>query len=382
VFSENGVLFTQCGYNPETQYWYHDDLREPVGEIPQYPSQEEIDGCRSLLVHNLLGDFPFKDEASLAHSIGAILLPFVRPMIDGATPLHLFDASTPGTGKSLLAGLISLITLGSDAPMMTEAHGEEEWRKRITATLMQAPILTLIDNVGQKLDSPALSAAITSSEWKDRVLGQSKTVQIPVRTMWLATGNNVEVSNEMSRRTVWCRLVPDTERPWERTKFSHPNIRQWVKKHRAELLRAILTIIQGWISADRPSSGKSLGNFETWAEVIGGILAYAGIPGFLGNAKDFYAKADSEMEEWRVLVSKWWAAFGEKDVPVRELYQLAQQNDIFTDLFASRSPNTHTSVFGKSLTTLVDRNIGGFFILADRRDRGGSKLYRLKPAKE
>jgi len=107
---------------------------------------------------------------------------------------------------------------------MTEGRDEDEWRKRITARLLQGTPLILIDNVRSRLDSAALSAALTSEIWEDRVLGFSKTAAVPVKCTWVATANNPSLSLEVARRTVSIRLDSEVERPWERTNFKHPHL--------------------------------------------------------------------------------------------------------------------------------------------------------------
>ena len=43
-----------------------------------------------------------------------------------------------------------------------------------------------------------------------------------------------------------------------------------------------------------PRHQKTIGSFEGWAEVMGGILQVAGVPGFLGNLQEMYEQADAE----------------------------------------------------------------------------------------
>jgi putative DNA primase/helicase len=95
-----------------------------------------------------------------------------------------------------------------------------------------------------------------------------------------STGNNPVLSQEMVRRTVRIRLDAKTDRPWQNRKFKYPNIREWVGIHRAELVNACLVLIQTWIAAGKPDGIVSLGNFESWAKTMGGILGVAGIVGF------------------------------------------------------------------------------------------------------
>jgi hypothetical protein len=127
----------------------------------------------------LLGDFPFEDDASKAHALAALLLPLVRHLIDGPTPMHLLDAPVEGTGKTLLASCVSEVSTGRPVEAIAEAPDDEEWRKRLTVVLVEGPTIVLLDNLNRILDSGALASVLTSRVWKDRVLGVSKTVRIP-----------------------------------------------------------------------------------------------------------------------------------------------------------------------------------------------------------
>ena len=79
-------------------------------------------------------------------------------LIDGPTPLHLIEKPSPGTGAGLLADMLTYPFLGRPVSVMAEGRDEDEWRKRITAKLITAGTFILIDNVGNRLDSSALSA--------------------------------------------------------------------------------------------------------------------------------------------------------------------------------------------------------------------------------
>jgi hypothetical protein len=93
--------------------------------------------AKAWLFHELLGDFPFADEASRAHTVALLLEPFLRPMIKGPTPLYLIDAPIRGSSKGLLADVACLITSGRKADVMTLVQGNaEEHEKRITALLL------------------------------------------------------------------------------------------------------------------------------------------------------------------------------------------------------------------------------------------------------
>jgi hypothetical protein len=213
----------------------------------------------------------------------------------------------------------------SAAPQNADSdRDEDEWRKRVTAKLMGSPTHLLIDNLKRRLDSAAIASAITSPTWEDRVLGESTMIRIPVRCVWLATGNNPLVSAEIARRTVRIRLDAKRDQPWLRSEseFRHPNLRVWVKENRGRLVWAALTLIRAWLVAGRPFGKRTLGMFESWAKTIGGILEVASIPGFLGNLQEFYESSDFESSVWRGFIAAWWDRFKDETVAVADVWGL------------------------------------------------------------
>jgi hypothetical protein len=58
-------------------------------------------------------------------------------------------------------------------------------------------------------------------------------------TIWVGTGNNVRVGADLRRRCYWIRLDAEVARPWERSGFRHPNLRQWTRERRGQLVDAL-----------------------------------------------------------------------------------------------------------------------------------------------
>lgn len=355
VFGADGTLRTEPGYHPASQTYYEPTPGLTIGAVPERPTDAEIEAARDLLVVDLLGDFPFAGEAELAHAVAFLLLPFAREMIRGATPLHLIEKPLPGSGASLLADMLSLPTIGGNTPILNEGENEEEWRKRITAALRESPAVLLIDNINRRLSATALVSAITATVWKDRLLGSSDMIRVPVHCGWLATGNNPVLSHEVARRTVRIRLDPRRDQPWLREGFRHDDLPAWATENRGRLIRAALVLIQGWISKGRPEHVKPrLGGFERWSAIIGGILQVAGVPGFLTNLKDLYELSDSEGEMWRTFVGVWWDRFEEKDVGVSDLWAAATEPEPILDLGGGTEKSQKTKL-GKALAKIRDR---------------------------
>ena len=354
VFGRGGVLLTTPGYHPDARLLYCPPPGFDLPPIPDRPSEQDIAAARTLLLDDLLGDFPFVGAAERAHVLALLLLGFVRSMINGSTPLHLIEKPTPGTGATLMVDAIAMILTGSGTAVMTEGRDEDEWRKRITAKLRQLPTLLLIDNLREQLDSSALAAALTAPIWEDRILGVSDMIRLPIRCVWVATGNNPTFSNEIARRLIRIRLDAHTDQPWRRKSFRHTDLMGWVQANRGALVAACLTLCQAWIAAGRPRGERCIGGFEAWAQTLGGILSIAGVEGFLGNLDEVMEASDTEGGAWRGFVQMWWDRFGTAEVGVADLYDLAIRAEPPIDV-GDGNERAQRTRFGTTLRKVRDR---------------------------
>jgi putative DNA primase/helicase len=322
VYGPDGTVETRPGYHPSSRTYYAGNgfKLQPVSVDP---SHTEVARAKDI-IGELLNDFPFTSEADRLVAVAAMLGPFARSLIDGSTPLHLLEAPTPGTGKGLLADVVAIPSTGRRAATITEARNEEEWRKRITAMLRNGRAITLIDNIQARLESPALSAAITSPMWTDRLLGGNDIVSYPVRTIWMATGNNPALFREIARRTVRCRMDAGVDHPESRSGFLHA-LPDWAHAHRADLVSACLTLVQNWIAAGRPPwTGTPLGSLESWCRTMGGNFEAARLPGFLENLEDFRESSDEESAMWSAFLRRWWETYADREVTGPELFEIAR----------------------------------------------------------
>jgi hypothetical protein len=386
VFGRTGTLITEPGYHPDARLLYVPAPGFKVPDIPKRPTESDIAAARELICDDLFGDFPFTGEAERAHVVALLLLGFLRGMIDGPTPLHLIEKPTPGTGATLMVDAVATILTGTGASVMTEGRDDEEWRKRVTAKLRQIPSIILIDNLRAKLDSSAVAAALTAPFWEDRVLGASEMTRLPIRCLWIATGNNPEFSNEMARRLVRIRLDANVEQPWQRKGFRHPDLMVWIRANRARLVAACLTLCQAWIAAGKPRGRKTIGSYENWAQVIGGVLEVARIPGFLDNLEDMMAASDSEGAGWSNFISAWWDRFGTGSVLTSDLFDVAAFCDPAPPIHGA-TERAQKIAFGKAISRMRDRvfRIGSIHVrvrkagIEHKAARWKLELYESKP---
>lgn len=399
VFSRNGELHDQPGYNAATRLYYTGGVK--VGDTT--PTPENIERSKDLILENLLIDFPFKDEASKAHAVGYLLAPFVRDLVDGPTPVHTVDSPTAGTGKGKLLNACAFPFLGHDVSTMAAAKEDDEWRKRITTSLMSGSTHLVIDNVNHELDSGSLASAFTQPVWEDRTLGSNREVKIPIRTVWGITANNIQMSQELARRCIWIRLDANVEKPWERSEFKHKNLIGWARANRDQLATAAITFIRAWVDQGMPLYDKrTKGSYEAWAGIIGGILEAVGIPGFLENETELYDRVVSTNDLMIDFVKAWWEkqqwlerkhhidAKTEICLSSQELFKLASYRDfdrddddggewhnLLGDMLTSPKQKGRQTQLGKILDAHIDKVVAGYKIKL-AKTANGSKFWILQ----
>jgi hypothetical protein len=299
-----------------------------------------------------------------------MVLPFVRPMVTGATPLHLLEKPTSGTGGTLLAHLTCYPALGVFPTSVSQPPDESEWRRCLLSWLRDSPTVILIDNLST-VESSAFASVLTSTTYQDRVVGTSDTLVVGVENLWIATANNPKLSRELLRRSVRCRLDAGVEQPDLRRDFRHPDIRKWVIESRSLLIWALLTLAQAWITEGQPKGSVRLGSFESWSEVIGGILEVGGIPGFLGNREELRQSAGEETPGLEAFIHAWGRRHLNKSVGTSELWPLRGELDL-----GNGKEHSQRVRFGILLDSLRDRRFGTFQVFKAGTYQGAQR-YRL-----
>jgi len=383
VFAKSGALIAKPGYHADEKTWYEPATDLNVPEAPAAPTPAEIAAARDLLLEELAGDFPFVTESDRAHWMAALLLPFVRRMIHGPTPLHFVEAPCNGAGKSLLCDLVSILATGMACNAQTLPIHEDEVSKVITAELLKGQAIILLDNQNErfKLNSPTLASALTCQGWKGRMLGQTKMLTLPNHATWMMTGNNPNMTTEIARRSLRIRIDPKRDKAWTRhpSEFRHPKIKSWALENRNALICAIHTLVNAWLAAGKPAGEASMGSFEDWAGVIGGILAVADVPGFLDCLDEMYRQADADGEEWNVFVQRWWDEFADKPCKVSELNALCERENFLLIVRGDKSSRSQETRLGIALNSMRDRVFGELRITVaeDAKYCKGGRMYQL-----
>ena len=350
AYDPSGRLWADSGYCAELETWFdldHVSVEEPGGV------QEALD----YLLGEVLVDFPFSDEASRCHALALLILPMVRGMIAGPSPLHLVTAPLPRTGKTKLVNVCALGTTGAPAELCPPTRDNEEWRKQITATLRGAPTMALIDNLepGRNTDSANLAALLTSTQWTARELGTVRNVSVANDTIWTATGNNPGLSRELADRSLWIHLDPAHHDPSARTNFKQPYIEDYARENQGAICGAIACLVDHWLQRRQKWPG-TLGGFERWSEVVGGILTSAGMgEHLLGNRKLMRTKISPGQGEWQAFVLAWHLSVQQVPQTSSELWALADDEGLLDSVRGAGNERSQKTKIGIGLRGITDR---------------------------
>ena len=309
VVTTKGRLITKPGFDSESGIFY---AAQPdcLPSVNLGATKDDAIEALKWICDEVLGDFPFADDASKAAAISVAILPFVRPLISGQTPLYLLEKPAAGTGATTLGQALCYPFIGKEVPVTTWTSNEDERRKQITSHLASGGGPIFYDNMSGYINSDVLASALTSKHWSDRILATSKQVEFPINCIWLATGNNPEFHSQILRRIASIRLVSLLEDPSQRTDWRHADLLDWVSKHRKEYVEKILTIVIAWLNAGKPLfQGKPLASYVSWSSVLGGILEFIEVPGFLSNIDLKKAASDNETQVIREFIEVWWEEY-------------------------------------------------------------------------
>jgi hypothetical protein len=357
----DGTICQEPGYDQATGMWL--SLPPGLRHVPENPSAEDVAEARKLIVDTVLRDFPWVSNADRANYIALLFTPMLRELCDCLSPLGLITAAAPSSGKSLLTDMIACVHGGK---MTTLPKQDEELEKKITAFFMNEMVPTVtFDNVGlgHTLNSSVLAQLLTQRVWDGRILGRSENIGRVNDKLWMVTGNNLQINNDMRSRSILVHIDPRVERPEERdtSAFAVGNLDVWMRQpeNKARLVWSLLVMIRSWAAAGMPRSDDEMRTYTPWAQTLGGLLAHHGIEGFREN-KDELADADEEKMEWSLFLQIWNQRHSDNWITASQL--LADyQNTLFLSSGGGVDPWQGTFPLGSNGKTVTPKGLGKRF---------------------
>ncbi len=314
----------------------------------------------------LLADFCFRTPGDRTNYVGVLLTTILMPHFVGSKPAVLFSGNQPGLGKTILAQVIATLRDGKPAETATYNPNDEEFEKRLGAVVHRGATTIIVDNAkGQgraaRIDSACLERSITDATLSFRLLGHSREIRAENSHIFCLTANTPEVSRDLVTRCVLVDLFHEGD-PTRRA-FAIIDPEGYTRDHRAEFLGELVGMVARWRGAGSPEADvASRFNKKGWGRIVGGILAHAGLPGFLANAETAAAELDDTRREFAYLVGiladhpqgTWTAA---------ELAALAADHGLFPTELKDASPHARTIRMG----LLAGRYIDLQFVRPDGR---------------
>jgi hypothetical protein len=271
----DGSLISTPGYDSATGFYLAPSCDYPA--VPERPSQEQAADALAQLAE-VWCDFPFASEPSRYVPIAAALTLILRPAIQGPTPAFVTDANVRGCGKTLAQDLACAIGSATPAPKCNFPTTPEELDKVLAGYAVRGASLVPFDNLDVPLAGASLDRCL--SAWPTvelRPLGRTEIQSLRWNAVVMATGNNLEIRGDTTRRVLVARIESPEENPEERGGFRHPAVLAWVRAERARLVSAALTIARGYFAAGCPAQWlRPWGTYESWSALVPSAIAWAG----------------------------------------------------------------------------------------------------------
>jgi hypothetical protein len=319
----DGTFQLRPGFHEKTGYFY--EPRHVLPEVPTNPTDKQIGKARTLLVDRLLADFPWQTAADKASYLAALFFAPLRVLVDDPMPVLMLSATNPGSGKSLLVTILESLY---GAGRSTWATDNSEMGKVVTSVLTgTANPVVIYDNLpnGHTVRFPVLSELATARTWNARILGQSRMASVPNGRLWIVNGNNLGTGDDMARRVFWSVLDPSV-RPDLRDAgtFVLGDLDQWLPDHAADVLHAVLTLLAGWAARGMPRSSHAIASFGRWPSVLGGLLDFLKVDGWLESREEHMQDGDEDSQEWGAFLARWHEEFGSGEVTSKAVLERAQ----------------------------------------------------------
>ena len=115
--------------------------------------------------------------------------------------------------------------------------------------------------------------------------------------------------------------------------------------------------------------------------MVGGILDVAGVPGFLGNAKELYDQLDPEREEWLAFFGTWWEVFEDEAVVTATLFDMARDRELLGSVLEGgkkgESDQAKKVRLGKAVMRRKEQVLGQWQVAVDGGTLHRARQYRL-----
>jgi hypothetical protein len=209
-------------------------------------------------------------------TIIAAALTIVERSLLPERPAFFVTAGRRGGGTTTLLIILIVAVTGIRPAAAAWSSNEEERRKALLSYFMYGVPYILWDNIprGIQISCPHIERSCTAAYYSDRKLGVSEMVATAASTIHFFTGNNIGPRGDLASRSLHIRIAVDRPDP-ENREFKHPDPVGWTENNRAEILRALYTILLGNPKLDERRDAPMKTRFKMWWRLIGSAVEHA-----------------------------------------------------------------------------------------------------------
>ena len=347
-----GEIVQTEGYNHKSGLYLSKNFKlAGIKNVSREDALKVVDYLKSVL-----NGFPFEYDVDLAVALALMVTAVQRATLEKA-PMFGISACTPGSGKTQLATGCASLSNGVEASVHGFRDDEAELSKMLMAVLMKGDPHLILDNVklGVALGGDALCAVLSSAVYAGRELGFSRIREVSTRILMIATGNNLKLDSDSTRRTLKINLDAKQERP-ELRSFDKTFVQICIDD-REVILSAVLTILSAYHEAGSPKDGNvRLGSFERWSDQVCAPLVWLGV---IDPVKGLaLAESDAGVSSLGELLLIWRDNLGNCPVTTSEAMANPAVAAFFKAEFDDRNGATTRKV-GNHITKYAGRIIDG-----------------------
>ena len=343
-------ILDKSGYDPATKLL----LRLPEGvdsSVPMHPTLSMVYEAINIVWY-AFKDFPFESDLDRSNFFAALLTAVNRRIFPTA-PGFCLDAPLAGCGKTMLAESLCILLSGIKF-LETETHeyttNKEELSKTLLSLLATDSPYIFFDNVEGVFGGALLARFLTSPRISGRLLGGNAMLSASTNLLFLVTANNINITGDLFRRILTSRINPKEENP-ELRKFDI-NPTDYVFDNRLNIVRALLTIVRGYINLGIDTVIKgSFGSYTEWEKFVRNPICWlASLPdcpiklvdpiqSLINNQRN-----DNDAELVKHVFECWYTIYNNKPILTK---------DIIKDIFENKSLSINETFFSEALSDAI-----------------------------